>query len=72
MILTVITAVYTFYKELRSGLSTESFLFCRDLEYSKFLNSFLELEFDTSDNNPFLTGKLQTLHQDKKSSKTEH
>ena len=30
-----------FYKKLRSGPSTESFLASGDLEYSKFLNSFL-------------------------------
>ena len=30
-----------FYKKLRSGPSTESFLAFGDLEYSKFLNSFL-------------------------------
>ena len=34
--------MYTFfYKKLRSGPSTESFLAFGDLEYSEFLNSFL-------------------------------
>ena len=28
-------------------------------------------KLDTNDNNPFLTGKLHTLHQDEKSEKTE-
>ena len=32
-----------FYKKLRSGPSTESFLAFGDLEYSKFLNSFLTI-----------------------------
>ena len=30
-----------FYKKLRSGLSTESFLSFYDFEYSEFLDSFL-------------------------------
>ena len=30
-----------FYKKLRSGLRTESFLASLNFEYSKFLNSFL-------------------------------
>ena len=33
--------VHNFYKKLRSGPSTESFLAFCDLEYSRFLNSFL-------------------------------
>ena len=35
------TRIHTIYKKLRSGPSTESFLAFGDLEYSKFLNSFL-------------------------------
>ena len=36
-----ILITHFFYKELRSGLSTQSFLAFCDFEYSKFLNSFL-------------------------------
>ena len=36
-------STHFFYKKLRSGPSTESFLASGDLEYSKFLNSFLTI-----------------------------
>ena len=34
---------HTFYKKVKSGPSTESFLASGGLEYSKFLNSFLTI-----------------------------
>ena len=38
-----IKRIHTFYKKLRSGPNTESFLASGDFEYSKFLNSFLTI-----------------------------
>ena len=35
-----------FYRKLRSGLSTESFLVFCDFEYEKFLNCFLTFFFN--------------------------
>ena len=39
---TLIQGTHFLCKKLRSGPSTESFLASGDLEYSKFLNSFLK------------------------------
>ena len=49
-------STHFFYKKLRLGLSTQSFLAFRDFEYSKFLKSFLT--FFLTLNNSFRTTVL--------------
>ena len=45
-----------FYKKLRSGLSTQSFLIFGDFEYSKFLNNFFMVLWLKTNNDTFKCG----------------